>query len=151
VVVLWLGSAFSALALAPAAESGGGDELSAAELEELVGPVALYPDELLAVVLPASTFPVQVVQAARFLDKKQSDPSLEPSQSWDQSVLAIINYPEAVEKLNADLEWTERLGDAVLYQQDDVLDAVQQFRSRAQAAGNLESNKQQIVVVEKWW
>ena len=94
-LVLWLVSAFPALALAPAAGGGTGEKLSAAELEELVGPVALYPDELLAVVLPASTYPVQVVQAARFLDKKKSNPGLEPSQSWDQSVLAIINYPEA--------------------------------------------------------
>ena len=74
--------------------------LTNAELESLVGPIALYPDDLLAIVLPASTFPLQVVQAKRFLENLESDPSLKPDESWDDSVVALTNYPEVVELLN---------------------------------------------------
>lgn len=119
--------------------------LSPAELEELVGPVALYPDDLLAVVLPASTYPLQVVQAARFLEDLESDPSLEPDPDWDDSIVALINYPEVVELLNEDLDWTWRLGEAVVAQQADVVSAVESFRNRAYAAGNLKSDEYQTV------
>lgn len=119
--------------------------LSAAELEELVGPVALYPDDLLAVVLPASTYPLQVVQAARFLEDLQNDPGLKPDPEWDDSIIALVNYPEVVELLNEDLDWTWRLGEAVVAQQADVVNAVENFRDRAYAAGNLKSDGYQTV------
>ena len=119
--------------------------LSAAELEEIVGPIALYPDDLLAIVLPASTYPLQIVQAARFLDELERDPSLEPDESWDDSVVALINYPEVVELLNEDLDWTWRLGEAVVAQQTDVIAAIEGFRDRAYAAGNLKSDAHQSV------
>ena len=119
--------------------------LSAAELDELVGPVALYPDDLLAVVLPASTYPLQVVQAARFLEDLENDPSLEPNPEWDDSIIALVNYPEVVELLNDDLDWTWRLGEAVVAQQADVVNAVENFRDRAYAAGNLKSDGYQTV------
>ncbi|MFQ6005861.1 MAG: DUF3300 domain-containing protein, partial [Woeseia sp.] len=104
----------------PIAPLGGGnaDEevtlLSAEALEELVGPVALYPDDLLAIVLPASTYPLQVVQAARFLERLEDDPSLKPDEEWDESITALLNYPEVVELMNDDIEWTWRLGEAVV-------------------------------------
>lgn len=126
-----------------------GDEgiplLSAAELETLVGPVALYPDDLLAIVLPAATYPLQLVEAQRFLDALADDPTLKPDEDWDDSVVALTNYPEIVALLNEDLDWTWQLGEAVVAQQADVVAAVAGFRERAYAAGNLRSDGNQIV------
>jgi len=119
--------------------------LTQTELQDLVGPVALYPDDLLALVLPASTFPLQLVEAQRFLDALEQDPSLSPDEDWDDSIIAILNYPEIVELLNADLDWTWRLGEAVVAQQTDVVVAVESFRDRAYAAGNLRSDSHQTV------
>jgi len=119
--------------------------LTRAELQELVGPIALYPDDLLAIVLPASTYPLQLVQAQRFLEDLEQDPSLKPDQDWDDSVIALLNYPEVVELLNEDLDWTWRLGEAVVAQQADVVGAVESFRDRAYAAGNLKSDSHQTV------
>jgi len=109
-------------------------------LETLVGPIALYPDELLAVVLQAATEPIQVVQAARFLERYAKDKNLQPSPQWIEPVKILVNYPEVLQKLNGDLDWTERLGEAVRSQQADVLAAVQQFRRRVATAGNLKSD-----------
>ncbi len=122
--------------------------LTPAQLDQLVGRIALYPDELLAVVLPASTFPLQIVQAARFLESNKQNPNLQPSQQWDTSVLALLNYLDVVTLMNQDLDWTWQLGEAVINQQQDVMAAIQQFRARAFAAGNLETNPQQTVVHE---
>jgi hypothetical protein len=119
--------------------------LAQGELQELVGPIALYPDDLLAIVLPASTYPLQLVQAQRFLEDLEEDPSLKPDESWDDSVIALLNYPEVVELLNEDLDWTWRLGEAVVAQQADVVGAVESFRERAYAAGNLRSDTHQTV------
>ncbi len=118
------------------------------ELQGLVGPVALYPDELLAIVLPASTYPLQVVQAARFLEKLKTDPALEPDPDWDDSIVALLNYPEVVELLNEDLDWTWQLGEAVVAQQSDVISAAEAFRNSAYAAGNLRSDDYQEVSKE---
>jgi len=119
--------------------------LSQTELQELVGPIALYPDDLLAIVLPASAYPLQVVEAARFLEALETDPTLKPDDDWDDSIVALINYPEVVELLNKDLDWTWRLGEAVVAQQADVVAAVESFRDRAYAAGNLKSDSYQTV------
>jgi len=118
---------------------------SADELAEVVGPIALYPDDLVAIVLPASTYPLQVVQAARFIEARKSDSNLEPSEDWDDSVVALLNYPEVVQLLNDDLDWTYDLGAAVLNQRADVLNAIQAFRDQAYAAGNLRSDERQTV------
>lgn len=120
-------------------------QLSDAELDELVAPIALYPDELLAITLPASTFPLQIVQAARFLDKRDAEPDLQPDEDWDESVLGLLNYPEVVEMMNEDLDWTWKLGEAVVDHQPAVMDAVQRFRAEVDAAGNLESNDKMLV------
>ena len=119
--------------------------LGEAELEDLVGPVALYPDELLAIVLPASTYPMQIVMAARFLDALETDSSLKPDKAWDDSIIALLNYPEVVRMMDEDLDWTRQLGDAVLDQQTEVIAAVERFRDRAYAAGNLKSDNRQVV------
>ena len=123
--------------------------LSADQLQELVGPIALYPDELIAIVLPASTYPLEIVQAARFMEKRKTQPDLKPDEKWDPSVLGLLNYPEVIDLMNSDLDWTWKLGEAVINQQQDVMDAIQQFRNTAHTAGNLESNDKQIIVVEK--
>ena len=126
-----------------------GDEdiplLTGAELEELVGPIALYPDDLLAVVLPATSYPLQIIEAARFLDALESDPSLEPDPEWDDSVVALLNYPEVVALMNDEIDWTWQLGEAVVAQQADVVSAIESFRDRAYAAGNLKSDEYQTV------
>ena len=119
--------------------------MSAVDLEELVGPIALYPDDLLAIVLPASAYPLQIIEAARFLEQLEDDPSLEPDPDWDDSVVALTNYPEVVELLNDDIDWTWRLGEAVVSQQADVVAAIEAFRDRAYAAGNLKSDSYQTV------
>ena len=119
--------------------------LSEDELVELVAPIALYPDELVAIVLPASTYPIEVVQAARYLAQHDKDDSLKPDESWDSSILGLLNYPEVINTLNEDLDWTWQLGAAVANQQEDVMDAVQVFRHKADEVGNLESNEQMIV------
>ena len=108
--------------------------LSPQELDELVGRIALYPDELIAITLPASTYPLQIVQAARFLQKRAKNPGLKPRKDWDTSILGLLNYPEVIEIRNEDLDWTWKLGEAVVAQQKDVMDAIQQTRLRAHAA-----------------
>ena len=131
----------------PATVTGNEDIplLTATELEELVGPIALYPDDLLAIVLPASAYPLQIVQAGRFIEALEDDPSLKPDESWDDSVVALTNYPEVIKLMNDDLDWTWRLGEAVVAQQSDVIAAVETFRDRAYAAGNLKSDAHQTI------
>ena len=114
--------------------------LSPAQLEQLVAPVALYPDELLAVVLRATTQPVQIVQAVRFLDKAAQDKSQQPNPNWIEPVRILLNYPEVLRRLSDGLDWTQAMGAAMQAQQADVLAAVQQFRRKAAAAGNLRSD-----------
>lgn len=123
-------------------------KLSADEIDTLIGPIALYPDELIAIVLPASTFPLQIVQAARFIEKKKADQSLEPTESWDSSVLSLLNYPEVITLMNDDLDWTWKLGEAVVNQQQDVMASIQSFRTKVDEAGNLASNEKTVIIKE---
>ena len=123
--------------------------LTATELEELVGPIALYPDDLLAIVLPASTYPLEIVRAARFLQELESDSSLKPDEDWDESVAALVNYPEVIQMMDDDIDWTWRLGEAVISQQAAVIAAVEMFRDRAYAAGNLKSDEYQTVSLDE--
>jgi hypothetical protein len=126
-------------------QAAGGSAISPEAMKVLVAPVALYPDDVLAVVLPASTTGLQVVEAQRYLDKHKTDASLQPNPNWDPSILAILNYPDVVARLNADLDWTSRLGDAVIDQQADVMTAIQQIRNEAVAAGYLKSDGKIVV------
>lgn len=130
---------------AVAADAAPEQLMTPEELQALVGPIALYPDDLLAIVLPASTYPLEIVQAARFLEEFEANDDLEPDESWDDSIVALLNYPEVLEMMNDDLDWTWRLGAAVANQQPDVIAAVEAFRDRAYAAGNLKSDEYQTV------
>ena len=136
-------------AQAPAASGDVAQAPSPEELEKLVGPIALYPDDLVAVILPASTNPLQIVQADRFLQKRKQDPKAPLDDNWDDSVKTLLNYPEVVKQMSADLDWTADLGEAVVADQAAVFDAVQAFRRKAQSAGNLKSDDKQVVEVEK--
>jgi hypothetical protein len=144
--VLMLAAAAAVLRPAAAQDEAPAFTLaSPEELDGLVGPIALYPDDLVAIVLPASTYPLQVVAAARFLEDRERDSSIDPDDDWDDSVVALLNYPEVVELLNDDLDWMYDLGAAVLNQRADVLDAIQRFRDRAYDAGNLRSDDRQTI------
>jgi hypothetical protein len=124
--------------------------LSAPQVEQLVAPIALYPDALLSQVLMASTYPLEVVAAARW---SQANPSVTgdalkdamEKQPWDPSVKALTAIPQTLQMMNDKLDWTQQLGDTFLAQQGDVLDAVQRLRARADANGQLKSTPQQTV------
>jgi hypothetical protein len=124
------------------------------ELDQMLAPVALYPDELLTQVLMASTYPLEIVQAARWTTQNKNlkgdalTQALE-KQDWDASVKSLVNFPDVLSKMNENLEWTQKLGDAFLAQQKEVMDTVQNLRKKAQEAGNLKTTEQQKVVVEK--
>ena len=157
-LLAWLMSFFACIALigaplaaaqAPAASGNAAEAPSPEVLDKLVGRIALYPDDLVALILPASTNPLQLVQADRFLDKRKSDPKLPIDDNWDDSVKSLVNYPEVVKQMSDDLDWTADLGEAVVANQGAVLDAVQAFRRKAQSAENLKSDDKQTVVVEK--
>jgi hypothetical protein len=144
-----LAFAVNAVAQAPAASGGAAPPPATEALDNLVGPIALYPDDLVAIILPASTNPLQLVQADRFLDKRKADPKLPVDEKWDDAVKSLLNYPDVVKMMSADLDWTSALGEAVVADQGEVLEAIQSFRRRAQAAGNLKSDGKQVVQVEK--
>ncbi|SAK64010.1 hypothetical protein AWB82_03367 [Caballeronia glebae] len=136
-------------AQAPAASGAPSVSMNPADLDKLVGPVALYPDDLVAIILPASTYPIEIVQADRFLERRKSDKNLPVNEAWQDSVKALLNYPEVVKKMSVDLDWTVALGEAVVADQSAVLQAVQRFRRQTQSVGNLKTDDKQTVVVEK--
>src|SRR5262245_12622966 len=124
--------------------------LDAAALDQLVAPIALYPDTLLAQVLMAATYPLEVVQAARWqaANKKLKGDKLQQAadkQDWDASVKALVTAPNVLTMMNDQLDWTTDLGNAMLAQQADVMDAIQRLRAKAQDNGKLATNKQQTV------
>ncbi len=127
-------------AVAAPAEAG---KYSASELDLLFKPVALYPDPLLAQMLPAASHPAQIDQANQFL--KANPKGDVDGQPWDASVKALAHYPEVVEQMAQDLAWTEALGQAAAIQMGDVTASIQRLRTQAYAAGNLQSNEQQTV------
>ena len=102
--------------------------------------IALYPDELVAVISAASLYPLQIVEAARYLDAYAKDINLKPKESWDGSIVSLLNYPEVVKMMSDDLEWTQAFGDALAYQQKDVLIAIQQLREEAVAKNIIKSD-----------
>src|SRR5438046_1776356 len=147
--VLFLALAMNVAAQAPAAAAGAAPPPSADELAKLVGPIALYPDDLVAIILPASTNPLQLVQADRYLEKRKADPKLAVDDKWDDPVKSLLNYPDVVKMMSADLDWTSALGEAVVADQGAVIEAVQAFRRKAQAVGSLKSDDKQVVKVEQ--
>ena len=124
------------------------------ELEQLVAPIALYPDALLAQILMASTYPLEVVSAARWVqaNTQLQDQALEDAlqtQTWDPSVKSLTAFPQVLTMMNDKLDRTQKLGDAFLAQQKDVMDAVQRLRTKAQAQGHLQTTPEQKVIVEQ--
>jgi Protein of unknown function (DUF3300) len=144
----------------PAADPSGQNALAAEaapqpsdQVLQLVAPIALYPDALVGQILTAATYPTQIVEASRWL---QQQPALKGnaladavnSQPWDPSVKAIIQFPAVLDNMDKNLSWTSALGDAYVNEPDDVTNAVQILRQRAQAAGTLMTNSQQTVTTQ---
>src|SRR6185436_6355205 len=121
-------------------------KLSAAELEKLVEPIALHPDPLIAIILPASAYPLEIVQAARLVKDTNNIPKVD-DQTWDENVKAVAKFPEVVAMMDKDLPWTMDLGQAFIDHSEDVMNAVQALRVKAQKAGNLKTSPQQVVTV----
>ena len=143
---------------APAATPAGAEAeqppensmFSREELEKLLAPIALYPDPLLAQMLPASAYPVQIVQAQRWLDKNKAlvaknDYSGIDNQNWDPAVKALARFPDVIKLMSADLDWTTDLGDAEVNQPQDVAEVIQDLRAKAEAAGTLKTTDQQTI------
>ena len=120
------------------------------DLSYLLEPIALYPDPLLALILSASTFPVQIVEAERWIafnpiSVRRGDFSEVDAMDWDSSVKALARFPDVIRKLADHLDWTESLGTAVAMQASDVTTAIQLLRAKAETLGNLKSTSEQIV------
>src|SRR5438445_13169741 len=128
-------------------------QLSPQELQQLVAPIALYPDALVAQILAASTYPTQIVEADRWIE---SHPNLKgknladevDKQPWDPSVKALTQFPSVLENMDKNLSWTSSLGEAYVNQPDDVTNGVQTLRREAQNAGHLNSNEQEKVTTQ---
>ena len=122
------------------------------QLDSLVAPIAIYPDNLLSQTLVASTYPLEIVQLQQWLDRnadlaKDQNKLAEAvkKQPWDPSIQAMAALPDLVKRLSDDIQWTTDLGNAFLAQQSDVMDAVQRMRAKAKGTGALASNQQQVV------
>jgi hypothetical protein len=127
--------------------------LTPQQLNNLVAPIALYPDPLLGQILVASTYPLEIVEASQWLQRNknlsgQALMDAAKQQTWDPSVQALVAVPDALAKLNQDIRWTTDLGNAFLAQEADVMNAVQEMRARAQDKGVLASTPQQTVTTE---
>jgi hypothetical protein len=160
VVLVALGMMFPGLRLPHAMAQTAGTAASAPaplpqeKLDSLLAPIALYPDDLLAQTLMASTYPLDVVAAARFVkdNRNLKGDALDKAvlqKNWDPSVQSLTAYPQVLEMMNDKLEWTQELGDAFLADEKRVLQTVQSLRQKADAAGNLKSNEQQKVIKEQ--
>jgi hypothetical protein len=124
------------------------------EIEQLVAPIALYPDSLISQILMASTYPLEVIQAQRWVEKNNNISgdalaiALE-KETWDPSVKSLVNFPQILTMMNEKLDWMQKLGDVFLAQQKDVMDTVQKLRKKAQEQGNLKTTEEQVVKVEQ--
>jgi hypothetical protein len=134
--------------------SGAPPSFKQEELDQLLAPIALYPDSLLTQILMASTYPLEVVQADRWAkqnSRMQGDAlakALE-AQPWDPSVKSLVNFPQVLAMMSEKLDWTQKVGDAFLGQQKSVMQTIQTLRAKAQASGNLKTTKEQVVTVQK--
>jgi Protein of unknown function (DUF3300) len=129
-----------ALQAAAKAETEVSETISAEKIQTLVARIALYPDDLVAVIVAASTYPLQIVQAARLLEDRQTKADVKPDSNWDGSVISLLNYPDILKMMNQDLEWTEQLGELAISRQRELLDAIQQLREQAIAKDILKSS-----------
>ncbi|HSC95289.1 MAG TPA: DUF3300 domain-containing protein [Burkholderiales bacterium] len=135
------------LLTAPAASAQERPAFSPEELDQMLAPIALYPDPLLTQVLMAASYPLEVVQAARWSRanshlKGQDAVRAVESMDWDPSVKSLVAFPQILHRMDENLDWTQRLGEAFLEQEPHVMDAIQGLRKRAEAAGNLRPNEQ---------
>ncbi len=153
-VVFTLLTVIPLLAVIPAGQAAEprNVEFSQAELDQMLAPVALYPDALLSQVLIAATYPLEVIQADRWVrsnkDLKTEDAlKFAENKDWDPSVKALVAFPDVLKRMSEDIDWTQRLGDAFLSNEEAVMDAVQRLRKRAYATGNLE--KAQHISVQR--
>ena len=142
------------MAQTPPPPASSQEPLKPEELEALVAPIALYPDALLAEVLMAATYPLEVVQADRWLtaNKNLKEDQLKAAvdkQPWDGSVKSLAATPSVLTMMSGKLDWTQKLGDAFLAQQTDVMDAIQRLRTKAQANNQLTSTNEQTVTVRQ--
>ena len=143
----------SLLAQQPAPDAGTSKPRSPDQLDSLVAPIALYPDPLLAQILAASTYPLEIVQCARWLKKNEKLTGENLTQAaakepWDASVQALVAFPAALKLLDENVQWTTDLGNAFLDQQSEVMDAVQRMRKKAHDGGKLATTKEQKVEVK---
>jgi Protein of unknown function (DUF3300)/Chaperone of endosialidase len=154
VFLLLVSTPFAAIAqtsTSPAPASASTDQqLKPEQLDALVAPIALYPDNLLSLVLMASTYPLEVVQADRWVRENKNlkgdeQKAAVDKQAWDESVKSLVATPDVLSMMSKKLDWTLKLGDAVLAQQPDVMDAIQRLRTKAEANNKLASTKQQTV------
>jgi hypothetical protein len=145
-------SATPAAAVAPAAPEAAA--FPPEHLEQLAAPIALYPDSLVAQILMASTYPLEIVEAARWV---KANPSLKgkeleaalQDQDWALEVKALAGIPEVLQRMNDNLDWTQDLGDAFLTQRADLMDAIQRMRGKAYEAGKLKTSEQQVVTQQQ--
>lgn len=122
-------------------------QLTAEQLEQLLGPIALYPDALIALILPAATAPADIVLAARFLHENGDTANI-TGRSWDESVKSLTHFPSVLKWMDQNLAWTKQVGEAFRDQPAEVMQAIQRLRARARAAGTLGDSAQQQVVVD---
>ena len=128
-------------------------KLPSDQLDSLVAPIALYPDPLLAQTLAASTYPLEIIQLEQWMDRNKNlqGKALADAvakQPWDPSVQGLVEFPDVVQRMAGNIQWTTDLGNAFLAQQSDVMDAVQRMRAKAQGTGNLKTGAQQVVKTE---
>ena len=121
---------------------------SAEQLEQLLGPIALYPDALIALILPAATAPADIVLAARYLENA-GDPTNAAGRAWDESVKSLLYYAEVVKWMDTNLDWTKQVGEAFRAQPAETMEAIQRLRAKARAAGTLVDSPQQQVLVDR--
>ena len=133
-------------AATPAPPPSAPAKKSTAELQKLAEPIALHPDPLIAIILPAAAYPLEIVQAARFVKDTNNVPKVD-QQPWDENVKADAKFPEMIAKMDADLSWTISLGQAFVDQPKELMDSIQDLRSKAQKVGNLKTTEHQIVTV----
>ena len=150
-----LGMSALALTLGPAAlwAQDSKKPFTPEQLDQMLAPIALYPDALLSQTLMAATYPLEVVEATRWT---QANPNLKgdaavaavKDKSWDVSVKSLVAFPQVLSMMNNNLDWTQKLGDAMIGQQKDVADSIQRLRAKAAAAGNLKTTPQQKVTTQ---
>lgn len=162
ILMRWLLVLFAGLILASGSAHAQNEprDFTAAELDQMLAPIALYPDTILSHVLIAATYPLEVVQADRWV---RDNPNLEAEvavaavedQDWDPSVKALVAFPQILERMSDDLAWTQKLGDAFLDDEAEVMDAIQRLRNHAYASGNLDrvehlrvQREKEIIIIE---